>query len=80
MHRAKRKPKRLAAIPKQPGAMVDLRHAIAFDKRDINRNFDYDSEAYAEVKRNLKSSDRIRTVGLGDATRPGADEERKLPG
>jgi hypothetical protein len=104
MHRPKRKPKRLAAIPKQPGAMVDLRQelirrkkselidflfelaqadrgmlrqlmarfnlavppeelviqtrqaindATAFDKRDINRNFDYDSEAYAEVKRNL---------------------------
>jgi uncharacterized Zn finger protein len=33
------------------------RQAIAdatdFDKRDINRNFDYDSEAYGEVKRNL---------------------------
>jgi hypothetical protein len=104
MHRPKHKPKRLAAIPKQPGAMVDLRQelirhkkselidflfelaqadrgmlrqlmarfnlavppeelviqtrqaindATAFDKRDINRNFDYDSEAYAEVKRNL---------------------------
>jgi hypothetical protein len=25
----------------------------AFDERDINRNFDYDHEAYAEVKRNL---------------------------
>jgi len=33
------------------------RQAIAdatdFDERDINRNFDYDYEAYAEVKRNL---------------------------
>ena len=33
------------------------RQAIAdatyFDKRDINRNFAYDYEAYAEVKRNL---------------------------
>jgi uncharacterized Zn finger protein len=33
------------------------RHAIAdatgFDKRDINSNFDYDYEAYNEVKRNL---------------------------
>jgi uncharacterized Zn finger protein len=33
------------------------RHAIAdatdFDERDINRNFDYDYEAYGEVKRNL---------------------------
>jgi len=27
--------------------------ATAFDKRDINRNFAYDYEAYAEVKRNL---------------------------
>jgi hypothetical protein len=34
-----------------------VRQAIAdatdFDERDINRNFDYDYEAYAEVKRNL---------------------------
>jgi hypothetical protein len=33
------------------------RQAIAdatdFDERDINRNFDYDDEAYGEVKRNL---------------------------
>src|ERR1035437_6790642 len=27
--------------------------ATAFDQRDINRNFDYDDEAYREVKRNL---------------------------
>jgi hypothetical protein len=27
--------------------------ATAFDERDINCNFDYDSEAYGEVKRNL---------------------------
>jgi hypothetical protein len=27
--------------------------ATAFDKREINRNFAYDDEAYAEVKRNL---------------------------
>lgn len=104
MDRPKRKPKRLAAIPKQPGPMIDLGQALtrrkkselidsllelahadrgvlrqliarfnvavppeelvnqtrqaisdatAFDKRDINRNFDYDDEAYAEVKRNL---------------------------
>ena len=31
-------------------AIVD---ATDFDERDINRNFDYDYEAYAEVKRNL---------------------------
>jgi hypothetical protein len=27
--------------------------ATVFDERDINRNFDYDYEAYGEVKRNL---------------------------
>jgi uncharacterized Zn finger protein len=27
--------------------------ATAFDERDINRNFDYDYDAYAEVKRHL---------------------------
>lgn len=31
-------------------AIVD---ATYFDERDINRNFDYDYEAYGEVKRNL---------------------------
>jgi hypothetical protein len=41
-----------------PGELVAATHqAIAdatyFDKRDINRNFDYDYEAYHEVKRNL---------------------------
>jgi hypothetical protein len=34
--------------------------ATAFDERDINRNFDYDFEAYAEVKRNL---DRLTATG-----------------
>ena len=34
--------------------------ATAFDKRDINRNFDYDYEAYGEVKRNLS---RLVTQG-----------------
>jgi hypothetical protein len=34
--------------------------ATAFDKRDINRNFDYDDEAYSEVKRNLG-----RLIGTG---------------
>ena len=37
--------------------VATTRHAIAdataFDERDINRNFDYDYEAYGEVKRNL---------------------------
>jgi hypothetical protein len=40
------------------------RQAIAdatdFDERDINRNFDYDYEAYGEVKRNLD-----RLIGSG---------------
>ena len=34
--------------------------ATAFDERDINRNFDYDYEAYSEVKRNLD-----RLIGRG---------------
>lgn len=34
--------------------------ATDFDDRDMNRNFDYDYEAYEEVKRNL-----ARLVGLG---------------
>jgi hypothetical protein len=37
--------------------VATTRQAIAdatdFDERDINRNFDYDYEAYEEVKRNL---------------------------
>jgi hypothetical protein len=40
------------------------RHAIAdateFDTREINSNFDYDDEAYREVKRNLD-----RLIGVG---------------
>jgi hypothetical protein len=39
-------------------AIVD---ATAFDKRDINRNFAYDYEAYSEVKRNLS-----RLIGSGE--------------
>lgn len=34
--------------------------ATVFDKRDINRNFAYDHQAYSEVKRNLS-----RLVGSG---------------
>ena len=30
-----------------------IAEATHFDKRDINHNFDYDSEAYDEIKRNL---------------------------
>jgi hypothetical protein len=42
-------PQELAAATRQ--AIAD---ATDFDERDINRNFDYDYEAYAEVKRNLR--------------------------
>ena len=45
----------LEASPQELAAAT--RHAIAdatdFDERDINRNFDYDYEAYEEVKRNF---------------------------
>jgi hypothetical protein len=41
-------PDELVASTRQ--AIVD---ATDFDERDINRNFDYDYEAYSEVKRNL---------------------------
>ena len=41
-------PDELAAATRQ--AIAD---ATDFDERDINRNFDYDYEAYQEVKRNL---------------------------
>ena len=41
-------PQELAMATRQ--AIVD---ATAFDERDINRNFDYDYQAYSEVKRNL---------------------------
>ncbi len=49
-------PQDLAAATRQ--AIVD---ATDFDERDINRNFDYDYEAYAEVKRNLS-----RLIDLGE--------------
>jgi uncharacterized Zn finger protein len=45
----------VAATPNE--LVAATRHAIAdatdFDEREINRNFDYDYEAYREVKRNL---------------------------
>jgi hypothetical protein len=45
----------VAATPNE--LVAATRQAIAdatdFDERDINRNFDYDYEAYREVKRNL---------------------------
>ena len=44
------------AVPPEE-LVIQTRRAIsdatAFDKRNVNRNFDYDSEAYAAVKRNL---------------------------
>src|SRR5262249_34133357 len=48
-------PEELVAATRQ--AIAD---ATDFDKRDINRNFDYDYEAYSEVKRNLG-----RLIGSG---------------
>ena len=49
----------------QPGELVAMtRQAIAdataFDERDINRNFDYDDEAYRHVQQNL-----YRLIDLG---------------
>lgn len=49
-------PQELAAATGQ-----GIADATDFDERDINRNFDYDSEAYAEVKRNLS-----RLIDLGE--------------
>ena len=45
----------VAMTPDELGAATHqaIADATAFDKRDINRNFAYDYEAYAEVKRNL---------------------------
>src|SRR5262245_32006860 len=48
-------PDELVAATRQ--AIAD---ATAFDRRDINRNFAYDYEAYGEVKRNLS-----RLIGSG---------------
>jgi hypothetical protein len=52
----------VAAAPEE--LITATRRAIAdatdFDEREINRNFDYDDEAYSEVKRNLG-----RLIGTG---------------
>jgi hypothetical protein len=61
--------RRLAArieLESPPSELVAAtRQAIAdatdFDERDANRNFAYDYEAYAEVRRNLK-----RLINLGE--------------
>src|SRR5215472_16775210 len=42
------------------GTRQAIADATDFDERDINRNFDYDYEAYGEVKRNLG-----RLIGSG---------------
>jgi len=48
---------RFDVAPAPDELVAATRRAIAdatdFDERDINRNFDYDDEAYGEVKRNL---------------------------
>jgi hypothetical protein len=48
---------RLDLAPASAELVAATRQAIAdatdFDERDMNRNFDYDYEAYQEVKRNL---------------------------
>src|SRR5579883_1533728 len=52
----------VAAAPDQLVAATHqaIADATAFDRRDINRNFAYDYEAYGEVKRNLG-----RLIGSG---------------
>jgi uncharacterized Zn finger protein len=55
---------RLAVATAPEELVAATRRAIAdatdFDEREINRNFDYDYEAYSEVKRNLG-----RLIGTG---------------
>src|SRR5262249_5610424 len=45
----------VATTPDEPGAATRqaIAEATAFDEREINRNFDHDHDAYAEVKRDL---------------------------
>lgn len=54
----------LEAPPKElvAATRVAIADATDFDQRDINRNFDYDYEAYSEVQRNLS-----RLVELGQS-------------
>jgi uncharacterized Zn finger protein len=43
-----------ASMPELEAATrLAIADATAFDEREINRNFDYDYDAYSEVKRNL---------------------------
>ncbi len=57
----------VAAAPDELVAATQqaIADATAFDRRDINRNFAYDYEAYREVKRNLG-----RLIGSGQLQRP----------
>ena len=72
----------VAAAPDE--LVAATRQAIAdatdFDERDINRNFDYDYEAYGEVKRNLGRLIDAGQLRLAMQLCAGADEARKLPG
>jgi hypothetical protein len=52
-------PQEIAAATRQ--AIAD---ATDFDERDINHNFDYDYEAYGEVKRNLSRLVRLKELRL----------------
>ena len=54
-------PKELVAATR-----LAISNATDFDEREINYNFDYDSEAYDDVKRNLG---RLRAC-LGSPSRP----------
>ena len=66
----------VAAAPDE--LVASTRQAIAdatdFDEREINRNFDYDYEAYGEVKRNLG---RLISSGQLRPARPRALELMK---
>ena len=55
-------PDELVAATRQ--AIAD---ATDFDERDINRNFDYDDEAYGEVKTEPGPPDRLGTAAAGHA-------------
>ena len=54
--------------------------ATAFDQRDINRNFDYDDEAYREVKRNLGRLIASGQSRLDMQLCAGTDEARQSSG
>jgi hypothetical protein len=68
-------PEELVAATRQ--AIAD---ATDFDEREINRNFNYDSAAYGEVKRNLGRMTGSGAVAAGHAAGAGTDEARELSG